>query len=315
MQPYMLSRRRKTRQPRGFTGVTHYKTRLLSLFVLVVIFVFVLTVHQGWPTIANHSSSLSSHKLPANIMTSVDNETRYVSLCPERMYGKHRTGNHLFLLAAMLYLAEKTGRTLLMPSSRWVLDSTFQLDPNFTSIQRFDAAREPEKPCPCGVLMPANLYNGDERFDTVSGLTDLARAADRTLALCGLYQTYRYAEAVRPSLRRLLRFRPEVRREADRLLEDARPAGWTRGSYRRVGVHVRRGDYLAVQWRTYGLTVVDMGYQQHAVDYFVSKYNRVEFVVATDDWHWTRETFSRMLADWRQTTGEDRFKILFEFLN
>jgi len=53
---------------------------------------------------------------------------RYVTLCEARLRDSHRVGNHLFLLAGLLYSARLTGRRVSMPTDGWPLDDVFQLD-------------------------------------------------------------------------------------------------------------------------------------------------------------------------------------------
>jgi len=110
--------------------------------------------------------------------------------------------------------------------------------------------------------------------------------APRTIELCGLYQTYRYADLLGPHLRRLLQFQPRVRDAAEHFLSEARPLSWAPGSYTRVGLHVRRGDFTRHAWRDLGLTVVDAAFVHRVVDYFVARHRRVQLVVATDDRYW-----------------------------
>jgi galactoside 2-L-fucosyltransferase 1/2 len=227
---------------------------------------------------------------------------RYVTLCPERLRGDHRTGNHLFLLAAAVYVAERTNRTVAMPTCGWPLDRTFnfQRTTDDVVIDRYD---DDNPPCPCRTVRPPSErpYNGDDwHIDSESGLAELRRSRHRSLALCGLYQTHRYADAVGARLRRLLRFRPEVRREAQRFRQLTRPPGWPEKSFVRVGLHIRRGDFLQTIWRAgtarrgaHGnvLAVADEAYIVRAIDYFIAKHRKLQFVVATDDWHWTHEVF------------------------
>ena len=77
---------------------------------------------------------------------------RYVTLCTNiPMMTARRTGNHLFMLAVALYVAEQTNRTILMPRDGWPLDNWFDLD----SIERYVEAF----PCPCWVLRPWPRYS------------------------------------------------------------------------------------------------------------------------------------------------------------
>jgi galactoside 2-L-fucosyltransferase 1/2 len=119
----------------------------------------------------------------------------------------------------------------------------------------------------------------------------------QTLELCGLYQTYRYADSLGPQLRKLLTFKPEVRREVNSFVSESRPANWTPGSYIRVGFHIRRGDFVRHDWRDVGLTVVDEGFVDRVIDYFISRQRRVQFIVATDDKHWATSVIRSKLSN------------------
>jgi len=116
----------------------------------------------------------------------------YVTLCTDRIYGPHRTGNQLFLLAAALYVAHRTGRTLTMPAAcRWSLDSLFTLDavqeqddrdllkPRRLIVERFLDSSPP--PCPCRQLMPpdrTSFLHGDDALDTEEGLNEIMVSSD-----------------------------------------------------------------------------------------------------------------------------------------
>ena len=216
--------------------------------------------------------------------------SRYVTLCQARLRDIHRTGNHLFLLAGLLFAAQLTGRTVSMPADGWLLDDVFQTD----GLHRYHSG--PICPCHEFTHPPTVLYHGDDSLDSEDGRAALRQDRNRTLALCGLYQTYRYADAVAPTLRKLLRFRPEVLDAADKILHDGRPDNWAAGSYTRVGLHVRRGDFLDRHWVKYGLTVVDRRFVNHAVDYFTSKFARVQLVVASDDPRWIGDVLRKKFA-------------------
>jgi len=234
--------------------------------------------HVSWPevTASPRQQNLSS--------------SRYVTLCEARLRDSHRTGNHLFLLAGLLYAARLTGRTLSMPIDRWLLDDVFQLD----GVFRYGSG--PSCPCHEFTHPPTISYHGDYNLDVDEGRAALRQDLNRTLRLCGLYQTYRYADSVAPTLRSLLRFRPDVLDTARQILNDGRPPEWTPGSYTRVGLHIRRGDFLDRHWVEYGLTVVDRRFVNRAVDHFTSKYARVHLVVASDDPSWIGDVLREKLT-------------------
>lgn len=234
--------------------------------------------------------------------TNADVSTKYVSLCWERLHGYHRTGNQLFMLATMLYVAHLTGRKVAMPKRGWSLDDVF----NLTAVRddgggddiivRTDELDQPDAPPGCRSprrcrrVDSSSFYGADEKFASRAALEELTRTEDHLL-LCGLYQTYAYATAVENQLRRLLVFRAEIRAAAEKFLLDCRPTNWNgdrNGAYYRVGVHIRRGDFLVAEEIVHGLTVVDGVYLRHAFDYFRRRYARLQFIVATQDWRWTR---------------------------
>jgi galactoside 2-L-fucosyltransferase 1/2 len=190
------------------------------------------------------------------------------------------------MLAAMLYLSERTERHVIMKSNGWCLDETFDI-----KMFRF---RTTDPPPPIKTLHPPGIYKPDPQLSTNKGLSQLRNATERTLALCGLYQTFHYADAVGVSLRRLLVFKPEVHQSAQTFLDKNRPANWSAGSYFRVGVHVRRGDFMTSGEPEHGLTVIDEQYLNNSMNYFISRHQRVQFIIATEDIIWTRNALKQL---------------------
>jgi hypothetical protein len=96
---------------------------------------------------SNKNTRLRPKEFAFTTTTANSEAVRYVSLCTDiPMMNARRTGNHLFMLAAALYLAEQTNRTVVMPLSGWPLDDTFLTD----DIARYVSSYE----CPCRVLRP-----------------------------------------------------------------------------------------------------------------------------------------------------------------
>ena len=223
---------------------------------------------------------------------------RYVGLCRSRLRGRHRLGNHLFMFALMLFVARKTDRTVALSTDDgvWPIDDVFDVDGRggggAPRVVRMTRERLCRSTCRTLTLQPAYTY--DRHFDDAA---ELARLNDvvgnRTLVLCSLAQTFHYAAAVETYLRRVLRFRTEISEAATKYLVDSKPTGGRADNddddnWFTVGVHVRRGDFLLPKEVEHGLTVVDADYLRHAFEYFTTRYRRVRFVVATDDWTWTK---------------------------
>ena len=83
-------------------------------------------------------------------------------------------------------------------------------------------------------------------------------------------------------------FKPAARQEADQFLDISRPSAWKPGSYFRVGIHVRRGDFLTGSQQSWGLTVITEQYLNNSMRYFMSRHDLVQFFIATDDIQWTK---------------------------
>lgn len=251
---------------------TSYKVFALTL-ILFSFFVLHL-IHRNHLPLESPSCASNLSGSTSTLVTGSGTTThgKYVSLCRARLTGNHRTGNHLFMLAAMLHVARVTGRTLVMPRTGWYLDQIFQLN-----ITRYDDVEK--QICPCQKLDLPH-YDYDQRFDDPKFVESLS-CTNKSLLLCGLSQTYRYAEQNEYELRRLLRFPENLSDMAVRYLSIL-PLSLTR-----IGVHVRRGDFLKNTELAFGLTIADASYFHSAFRYFTNRYNLVNFVVATEDRNWT----------------------------
>ena len=61
------------------------------------------------------------------------------------------------------------------------------------------------------------------------------------------------------------------------------PISWHGKRFIRVGIHVRRSDFLTEDRRKMEFIVPQPSYFANAMKYFVKKNNRVQFIVASDD--------------------------------
>ena len=92
-------------------------------------------------------------------------------------------------------------------------------------------------------------------------------------------------------LRHTLSFNRRLTAIADRFLLEFRPVDWKQASYATVGVHVRRGDLVRADKLSFGYVVPSAGFYLRAARQFLHRYDRVLFVVATDDPIWARKVF------------------------
>lgn len=114
-------------------------------------------------------------------------------------------------------------------------------------------------------------------------------AGDTTLQ--GYYQSWKYFQEYASDIRQQLTFRPKFLTPATEFL-----ASINNGSCRNcrpktfVGVHVRRGDRVAIRHFRKRYSVASEGYLRKAMDYFRQKYDDVHFVVCSDSMKWCNKT-------------------------
>jgi len=268
-------------------------------FTLSALFAFSRVPHQvtrfsdNESTVVFRRESSATSLLSNGSVTSADPDDKFVSLCPVNLDGR-RLGNQLFNFAAMMYVAELTGRRVVMPhfylqgdgsgNGGWI-DRWFELP----SVKIVDEVVP--RLCPC--------RNVTERrplaFERSLLRATLESDHTKTLLTCGWFQSWRYAAGIDggQSLRRQLIWRPEVTTAVRRFLAGHRPAGWNSTvQYARVGVHVRVGDLLDRRKLAFGYTIPGRGYFRRAIAFFMRHYGRnatrVQFVVTSDDVGWTK---------------------------
>src|SRR6218665_3880 len=198
---------------------------------------------------------------------------KWITLCDSHLRGNHRTGNHLFMLAAMLHLAQVTNRTLIMPRDGWKLDRVFDL-----RVERYN--KSIKEMCPCRTVTTPR-YDYDKRFDQAKFIREIADT-NGTILFCGLSQTYKHSKVVEKELRRLLKFTDKVSDTASNILKQSNNSK----RHMNIGVHVRRGDFLLTENIGAGLTVADITYFKTSFKYFTDRHKRVKFFVETDDLTW-----------------------------
>ena len=240
-------------------------------------------------------SNAPSPASPQSVTTDKPDIGNYVSFYGGFADGR-RLGNQMFNLAVVVYVAKLTGRQPAILKFNYTigLDKVFDL-----GIERFDNL------CPCYVF-------GEERsllYDYhVEELADDSRAEDvrdKSIFLSGFFQSWKYTRNVERRLRNHFTFLPEIREFVDKFLADSKPPGWVAG-YVRVAIHVRRGDVLNAGKVHFGYSTPDEQYFAHAMRYFVDRFDRVQFIVASNDIDWCRQKLSNL---W--TTLRHRVNVTF----
>jgi len=182
-------------------------------------------------------------------------------------------GNYLFFYSAIVYVASITGRRpcISRRSRSTPLDAVF--DHGLVQMDK------KTRVCPQHKFTEKKFGVYDRR---IASLVNTTR--DKLLMLHGYFQSWKYVQPVAGRLRDQLRFHREVKEFASKFLYKSVPLGWKGLKFVRVGVHVRRGDFLLRG--PLGFTVADEHYLQRAMSIFIQRFRRVQFVVASDDIRW-----------------------------
>jgi len=193
----------------------------------------------------------------------------------------NRLGNYLFYYSAVMYVAWLTGRRpcIWTKSTRTLLDRVFDV-----AIQRVDVTT---LACPLYRFTQHKVGVYDRRVESLVG-----RCHNESLLLKGFFQSWKYAEPVAEQLRQHLAFRRELVEFVAEFLTNSVPMDWNGLEFVRVGIHVRRGDFLRARARHRGFTVADERYLQRAMRHFVRRFPRVQFLVVSNDIHWCQQHIS-----------------------
>jgi len=183
-------------------------------------------------------------------------------------------GNHLFFYAGVMYVAWLTGRKpfILSSSNLNKLDKAFHLD-----IAHMDNNAQ----CPVNEFIDNVVYAYNVDIESLSNVE-----ANVSVWLRGYFCSWKYTKPIEGQLRRNLQFRSELTKFAATFLSANVPGGWKVSTFVRVGVHVRRGDFLSDWAVRAGFTVASKQYLNRAMAYFVKRYAQVQFIVASNDIDW-----------------------------
>jgi len=131
----------------------------------------------------------------------------------------------------------------------------------------------------------------------------------RNIVLDGFYQSWRYFDHVRTDVRKQFQFRASTITAVDAFLRESAllAPGVVDPTY--VGVHVRRGDLLEARNVKAGYTVADASFIKRAIRYYEKKFERLVFVVCSDDAEWSTQNV-RSIRDDSSVVVFSRFSIM-----
>jgi hypothetical protein len=207
-------------------------------------------------------------------------------------------GNQLFQYAAGLYFADKyKGKLLVIQEpqegmlshgkySRPFLLSRFQITSPIRLKNRLDQLMLSQGPSRLKVSAPLKVLGRvavrhetkEQRYHFIEDLE--LPFGTRSLYLSGYWQSYGYAEAIAPQIRKEFRLLDPARGNNQRLLEQIGAASVS------VSIHVRRGDYtLAAE----GNIALPLDYYYRAIDHILQRFEDPVFFIFSDDIDFARE--------------------------
>lgn len=202
-------------------------------------------------------------------------------------------GNQLFELASLIGIARKNEMNLIVPKGISVLTKHFNLE---------ETRKHP-------ILGEHNTTLDDfGKFESFSkrsnreydNRTESLHELNCNLKLDGYYHSFKYFEFMEDSIRKEFTFKKEVQDKVDAFIAKNVPK---EGSYTKIGIHIRRGDFLREDAQAFGDGVATPEYIAHAIKYFEDKFKNIWFIVAGNGQDWAKEnvhakhvTFSENLS-------------------
>jgi len=187
-------------------------------------------------------------------------------------------GNHLFYYSATVYVAWLTGRhiCLLTSSRKLILNELFDIHIPQVNIKKYR--------CPSYKFKQRGVGLYDARVESLINISP-----NKYLLLDGYFQSWMYAHTIAAQLRQDLCFKKELKEFVADFLSRTVPLGWSKLKFVRVGVHVRRGNFLTKSGLVFGYTSAGERYLQKAMTYFVKQFPRVQFIVSSNDIKWCQK--------------------------
>lgn len=212
-----------------------------------------------------------------NVKEKPNDVSQYVT-CDFQFIKTHGLGNQLFIFASIIYVSQLTGRQPAINGLRdgITIERVFQLN-----VEHY------KDMCPCYTVNENQSLAYEQNIKTQ--VLNNTKTISRSIIVSGFRQSWRYAMPVERLLRDHFVFRKEIRMFVEEFLRDNVPSGWNEFGFIRVGIHVRRGDVTIDELAKRGYTVPSAAYFNGAMKYFTDRHSRVQFVVASNDYKWTRQ--------------------------
>ena len=262
----------------------------------IKIFFFLLIV-------AGYTCFLYKPFLPTSFTSAPRQSKKYVSICGNTFNGR-RTGNMMFVLAALLFVANKTQRIPVLPACK-----------NFNTVKFLDIKLK--------FMESAFLYNNtsvtlaerygsfgyDSQFEKAHSSKKVENA--QVLLICGYFQAIKYVAAVEDQVRERLPFKKDITVSVRDFVAEHKMAFFPNSTnVSTIGMHIRRGDFTTGFHQRRGFAVVDESYLKLAINHHMrnstSKHHLI-FVVS-DGISWVKKAFEKISPHIIK-----KFKVIFSY--
>ncbi|KAL4237996.1 glycosyltransferase 11 [Mactra antiquata] len=176
-------------------------------------------------------------------------------------------------MASLVGIALKYNYTPVISSEGMDLSSVFDL----TSLEQVSVDISNNKP-----FKEGNLSQYDRDITKYVDTSELIVPMNRTLD--GYFQSYKHFNHSSRIIRHLLTFKKDILQETKAFLENHVASNTIK-----IGIHVRRGDFLSDYHRRLGRVTVDADYIHKAMEIFKQKFTDITFVVLSNDIVWCKK--------------------------
>ncbi|XP_052773396.1 galactoside alpha-(1,2)-fucosyltransferase 2-like [Mya arenaria] len=175
-----------------------------------------------------------------------------------------RTGNQMFQVASLFGIAQKRGLIPIIPSTISI-NKWFNL-PTLTEVSKPIHQTEVKE-------------QGFGKY--LNEIEDIDENMNWTIT--GYLQSFRYFDTSDDIIHELFKMKLEKRMRAQNLLRSISPYDEI------VCMHVRRGDFLKLKNIKLGYNPIDYRFINASMNYFLSSFKNITFVILSDDMSWCKE--------------------------
>ncbi|KAL4237899.1 glycosyltransferase 11 [Mactra antiquata] len=193
----------------------------------------------------------------------------FLTLSPSR----GRLGNQMFQMASLVGIALKYNYTPVISSECFDLSSVFDL----TSLEQVSVDISNNK-----LFKEGDLSQYDRDITKYVDTSELIVPMNRTLD--GYFQSYKHFNHSSRIVRQLLTFNKDILQETKVFLENHVASNTIK-----IGIHIRRGDFLSDYHRRLGRLSVDADFIHNAMEIFKQRFTDITFVVLSNDIVWCKK--------------------------